>query len=252
MPKDKMLNHACCADSHCTHLPCDLPFRRITMNLEIFHHAWNSATRTRVGWKHGSMSASQALHRWRNNAPVSCPPHQKPYFNFEDVLHNASRSKEWKIVSYQEIIDLKTGRNENSVNQESVMAAVRKVILQFDSFLPPSVAFICGDWQLRNDNEEREMKPKDRFVQYVHLLRGPHISVGQLCMDEVIWIYDDKDKIGFTVATTEEHDEIGEHTLWVKYEEMNKDIQGPALVIESVAASTCVWTPSVVCLPIAG
>lgn len=163
------------------------------------------------------------LNEWRF-APLTCTP--QIYENFEEAMNLSVREKDWKVVSYREVFP-----HEN-ISPATAIDCARRVILHFENVMPPSVAMVTGDWQ----DTSRDMEVGDRFVQRVDLLpfgmfRG---VMGQVCMDEVVHIYDNDKKCGFTVVTTDKHDEIGEHTLWVRSEDSGKN----RLILESVSAST--------------
>jgi len=89
---------------------------------------------------------------------------------------------------------------------------VRPVRLRLENLYPPSVAVIARDWQV---DDHSTIVVGDCFVQSIPLypIGNP---VGMVCMDEVAHIYDSPNKCGFTVVSTNEHDGVGAHAVWVK------------------------------------
>jgi hypothetical protein len=67
------------------------------------------------------------------------------------------------------------------------MNTARQEVLQFENILPSSVATITRDWQAQN----RNLQNQDRFVQYIDFFLFSPFSdtLRQLCMDEVVWVY---------------------------------------------------------------
>jgi len=144
------------------------------------------------------------------------------------MVRLSPRQSDWKVMSYREVIPLHD-------NKDVAMSCARRALLRFEKVFPPSVAVVTGDWQTSN----REMQVGDRFVQRVDLLPFGIFKgfLGQRCVDEVVHIYDSEDKCGFTVATTDQHDEIGEHTAWIRCDD-NQENTTKELILESISAST--------------
>ena len=165
------------------------------------------------------------LNSWRE-APLTCVPQK--YRSFQEAIKLSPRDCHWKVVAYREVIAFDTSIH----TVPSAMACAKRVLLRFENVFPPSVAVVTGDWQ----EKSRQMQVGDRFVQRVDLLpfgicKG---QFGQRCMDEVAHVYDNNGRCGLAVVTTDQHDEIGEHTIWIRSEEGNQQ----RLVLESVSAST--------------
>lgn len=211
------------------------------------------------------------LAKWRN-ASLTCIPHI--YETYEDAVAFSPRRSDWKVVSYQSTIDTSSVIQNKAFSQklptsEELLSNTRRIMLRFDNGVcPKSVAAVSADWQTRaryldtaesNNNAKNDetalMQVGDRFIQRIDLL--PYISFfgqdqvfNQLVMDEVTHIYDTPEKCGFTVVTTDQHDEIGEHTLWLRIggnntdnrdDEIKQNRNGSGksyLVLESVSAST--------------
>jgi hypothetical protein len=179
-------------------------------------HAIQSIKRTRILKTSKERCYKYSNNDWRDHAPqLSCPPHAVgPYADFDEAFRSSPRRHDWKVVSYADpiLLDELCGP---LLGKQEVMNTARQEVLQFENILPSSVATIIRDWQAHN----RNMQNQDRFVQYIDLCPFSPFSgtLRQLCIDEVVWVYDSKDKVGFSVATTDMHDTIGDHTLWVRY-----------------------------------
>mmetsp|Transcript_13736 Transcript_13736/g.40187 ORF Transcript_13736/g.40187 Transcript_13736/m.40187 type:complete len:271 (-) Transcript_13736:2-814(-) len=197
-----------------------------------------------------------------SGAPLTCVPREKPYADFDEAVRLSPRGggragvHDWKTVSYRELIATRPssssrGRSaRDDVDSEfwakNGIQRAKEVMLRFDRVFPASVMTVAGDW---HDEEPallgsgRMIRVGDRFSELVDVLPFVPLlgNVGMLCVDEVAHVYDFDDRCGFTVVTTDEHDEVGEHSAWVRWarkEDGAYDGGSDGLVLESVSAST--------------
>jgi len=132
---------------------------------------------------------------------------------------SVSGRDDWRTISYRLPL---TGMERNEGLQRA-----RKVLLNFDYF-PPDLVRVYGQWNI----ESRLMKVGDRFMQQVNLTPLIPKFLHTLTMDQVVHVYNDSNRVGFTVVTTTLHDEIGEHSAWVRWDETTK-----VCIFEAVSSS---------------
>ena len=174
-----------------------------------------------VAQAHLKRIGCELLEEWRNQKieekDVSS---RKPYKTLEEAL--TIPPVEWKRVAYQTNLDVSDMQWEN----------VRQTMLRFENLWPPNVAHVLGDWNSKGGSG-RLMQPGDSFVQSVMLFPPLPKIASMWCMDHVAHVYDDANRGGSTVvASNTKHDELGEHSIWVR----RIDDKG-TLVLESVSSA---------------
>jgi len=163
----------------------------------------------------GKFTDSNSSHSGRSSSSGNVPSSAE----LDDANQELRRRKGWDTVRFTVTL---TWLDKDSKKAALQFAKARSSLLRMDYFPDAENATsdderakcvlqrpVFGEWATRACGT---IRAGDRFVQRGLLLPWITSRLALVSMDAIAAVYDTERSVGFTVTTSEMHDEIGEHT----------------------------------------
>lgn len=152
-------------------------------------------TPAKVTWFGKPDNDAKYLDLWRDVPAAEGVPDDPDEFQYSG----------WHTDEYRRVLAV----NDHN---HAIFAYAADLLLRY-KFYPPEMIYSTSDFGI----EDRHMRPGDRIVQRIPVWHmGDVRVVDVLAMNVVLDVIDEPNRIGFVVATTQEHSERGVWKSWVQ------------------------------------